>query len=165
MQQSDKKIEFKIELLKERIYATLALLAVLVSLDPSHTSVMRAELIVGGTAVSLWLASLVAAQMSHRIVTGRIHTPQEHDRNYIQHAPLLLAAVFPVIAIAISATGIYSLSTAVNIAIGSSILLMISWSLLSARALRAKKFTTLAVTASQLLLGLLIVAIKLQIEH
>lgn len=70
--------EYIADLLKERIYATLALLGVLISIDPAHTNDLHAMYVICGTIISLWAASIVATQMSRRLVfQHELDHPQE----------------------------------------------------------------------------------------
>jgi len=159
-------LEFRIELLKERIYATLALLAVLWTIDPGHTSAAKAAGLIGGTALSLWVASIVAAQMSYRIVTQQLQTDRRKaDRQFAQHAQLLSAAVFPLFLVGLAYIHVISLSLAIDLAIGASMLLFIGWSLLSAKALHTKRLNTLIIAGIELAVGLAIVWLKLTIGH
>ena len=159
-------LEHRAGLLKERIYGTIILLAVLVSIDTAHTSAQHTLFIVGGTVLSVWAASLVASQMSRRIIMQQLAlSPDALEERFAEHAPLLAAGVFPVLIIGFSALGVFSLSFAVNVAIGYGVVLMVLWSLLSARAVGAGKLLTLFVAALELFIGLAVVALKLIAEH
>jgi hypothetical protein len=158
--------EYRAEMLKERIYATLALLAVLLTIDAHHTSALKAAAIVAGTAFSLWLASIVSSQMSFRIVMQRAKTDKEElELESYRHSPLLLAAVFPVFLMLLAFIHVLSLPLAVNLAIGSSLLLLVGWSLLSARAMKVGRLGTLVLAGVELAIGLAIVALKLSVAH
>ena len=95
-------LELLAESLKERIYASLALLAVLLTIDPKHSTALHAAVIIGGTALSLWLASLVSSQMARRMVFGQPDAKQfEEDRQ--RHSPLLASAILPLLLVGLSA--------------------------------------------------------------
>ena len=159
-------LEHRAGLLKERIYGTIILLAVLVSIDTCHTSSLHTLFIVGGTVLSVWAASLVASQMSRRIVMQRLAVrPDALEERFIEHAPLLAAGVFPVVLVGLSEAGAFSLSFAVNVAIGYGVVLMVFWSLLSARAIGAGRLLTLFVAGLELIIGLAVVGLKLIVEH
>lgn len=159
-------LEHRAGLLKERIYGTIILLAVLVSIDTSHTTPIHTLLIVGGTVLSVWAASLVASQMSRRIIMQRlaIHRDALEER-FAEHAPLLAAGLLPVILIAASVLDIFSLAFTVNSAIVYSVILMLFWSLLSAHSVRAGRLLTLLVAGLQLLIGLGVVGLKLAVGN
>ncbi len=158
-------LELRAELLKERIYATLALLAVLLTIDASHTTPLKAAVIVLGTAFSLWAASLVAAVMSYRVVMQQDAPEHRLRRQVVLHSPLLAAAAFPVVVIVMATTGVFDLAVALNVAIGASLLLLVGWSLMSARALKAGRVTTLVLAGVELLIGFAIVGLKVLVGH
>lgn len=158
--------EYASELLKERIYATLALIAVLISIDAEHTSPFKAAFLVVGTIVSLWAASIVATLMSRRVIYHDSLDPHpEREHHVRKHAPMLAALVFPVFMIALSAIKILSLNAAVVISIASAVLLLVVWSVLSARSMKATKFPTLVLVITEVMIGLAVVGLKLLTAH
>lgn len=158
--------EFIAELLKERIYATLALLAVLISIDTGHSSPLHAIYIICGTIISLWAASIVATQMSRRLIfQGKLDHVHETHHQLRRHAPMLASLLFPVLMISLAMTKLISLDVAVNVSIASALILLVSWSIGSARSLNAKKMPTFILVAIELGIGLSIVALKVLIGH
>jgi hypothetical protein len=164
-QKKASSLEFRAELLKERIYATLALLAVLLTIDPGHTSPLKAAGIIGGTALSLWAASLIATSMSYRVVMQQVVPERSLRRQLLLHSSLLAAAVFPLLTVGIAMAGFISLELAINVAIGASLLLLLSWSLLSARAMKAGWLATLILAVAELAIGLGVVGLKIAMGH
>ena len=154
------------ELLRERIYATFALLAVLVSVDTQHSTPLHTELVIAGTIFSLWAASIVATLMARRVVYQGELDP-DHERQHLlrQHAPMLASLAFPTLMIVLSAFGILPLNVAINISIVSSLLLLVSWSIMSARSMRAKRTPIIVLIAAELAIGLGVVALKIAIGH
>ncbi|MDB5167912.1 MAG: hypothetical protein JWO55_170 [Candidatus Saccharibacteria bacterium] len=162
----EKQKEYTAELLKERIYATLALLAVLISIDTTHYSPLKAGYLILGTILSLWAASIVAAIMSRRIIyhdTLNPHADSEHQLR--KHAPMLASLPFPMLTIALATVGILPLSVAVNISIASVLILMMTWSILSARSLHMSKLPIFILVISELAIGLAVVGLKVVIGH
>ncbi|MFD7613888.1 hypothetical protein [Streptomyces sp. NPDC059828] len=102
--------------LKERIYATLTLTAVVVALAetavPDH---LEAALTVAVTALGVWLATVVADEQAHRAVTKRGASRLELRTTLYVSAPLLLTAVGPLVLIGASALGVLSLVPALLI--------------------------------------------------
>jgi hypothetical protein len=163
---SQEQKEYIAELLKERIYATLALIAVLISIDADHTSPLRAMFIVTGTIVSLWAASVVALQMSKRVVfQGEIDPDHAREQSLRKHAPMLAVLPFPLFMIGLSLLDILPLGFSLDISIFSALLLLITWSLLSARALHVTRLSTLVIAGVELLIGLGVVGLKVLIGH
>lgn len=158
--------EMAAELLKERIYATLALVAVLASISTDHVTPAQAAFIVGGTILSLWAASIVATIMSRRLIfPDNLNHEHEIRRQIRVHSPMLLALVFPLILIGLSAVGILPLVWAINTSIASSLLLLGGWSILSARALNAKKIPTIVLILLQFAIGTGIIILKIAVGH
>lgn len=157
-------LEEMTDALKERIYATLAILAVLVSMH-SSTSAGRAIAEIGGTALSLWAASSVAAGMAYRVVHGHLMPRAELARMVRVHAPLLWAAVPPIVCLAAALAGAIPVARAIDLAITLTIVVIVGWSLLSARAMRASWVATLVLATIEVGVGLMIVGFKLIVSE
>lgn len=163
---TEQQKEYIADLLKERIYATLALLAVLISIDTGHTSPLHAAYIVSGTIISLWAASIVATQMSRRLVfQGELDHFQETHHHIRRHAPMLAALVFPLMMIGLVLVQFITLEIAINISVVSALLLLAGWSVGSARSLNAKKVPTFILVVMELAIGLSIVGLKIVVGH
>ncbi len=159
-------LNFRAELLKERIYATFALLAVLLATDTTHALPLQVIIIIAGTSLSLWAANVVAARMSYRIVMRDVELePRRIKLQIALRRPLLYAAIFPIFVTTLALIGITSLQVAVNIALASLVLLLISWSLLSAKVLKAGTLATLLLAGVELLIGLIVIGLKLVLSH
>lgn len=158
--------EFIADLLKERIYATLALLAVLISIDTEHVLPVNAAFIIAGTIVSLWAASIVATQMSRRMVfKDELDHSREVTHQIRRHAPMLASLVFPLVMIGLAAIGAISLSAAIDVSILSALALLVGWSVGSARSLGSKRVPILILVAVELAIGLGVVGLKLVVGH
>lgn len=166
MSSIDRAKEYAAELLKERIYATLALLAVLISIDEKNTTAWHAGIVIVGTIVSLWVASLVAALMSRRVIyQGALDSEYERTRQLRKHAPMLATLPLPVFMLLLALANMVSLSVAINFSIASEVLLLIGWSVLSARAMKATRLPTIILVAAEFTIGLGVVLLKLAISH
>jgi hypothetical protein len=158
--------EYIAELLKERIYATIALLAVLISINTEHVSSLSALYIICGTIVSLWAASIVATQMSRRLIfQGELNHPMETEQQIRRHAPILTSLALPTLLLVLATFNLITLKIAITISIISSVLLLIGWSVGSARALQANKVPIILLAAAELAIGLAIVGLKLAVGH
>lgn len=166
---TDKQItidpELQAEALKERIYATLALLAVLLTLDPAHATVLHATTVIGGTALSLWAASFISSRMAKRMVYGRSPEAEHTPRDSVRHAPLLASAAFPLVLVGAAGVGLFTLEQAITMSIGAILLTLILWSLAAARSMQASKLASLLLAAMVLLVGLGVVALKAFVSH
>ncbi|MFJ2747630.1 hypothetical protein [Streptomyces sp. NPDC087297] len=124
----DREPRFAAARLKERLYATITMIAVVIGLAGSeHISAPGAAATVLTTAVGLWLAALVADQQAHRVVHGRLATGHELRRMLSISSPLLLSAVGPLVLIASAALGVMEVDTALLVSAGVSIAGLFTW--------------------------------------
>ena len=154
------------ETLRERIYSTITLLAVVVVLwqHPSDHSAWGVIGIIIGTVGSLWLATLIASRMSYRIVhdDGEL---ESHYREATEAASGLLApASLPVLLVLISTTGLIELKTALFMSVTLLVLSLFVFSLVSGRKIASSRLALLLYSALLLGLGLAVVALKLVIK-
>lgn len=163
-QRSSIDLELMADTLKERIYATLALLAILITIDASHTTALHVELVLGGTALSLWAASWISARLARQMIFGR--PDAEHiEREKQRHAPLLLSAVLPMCIVGLSAVHILPLHVAVSVSTYLLIATLALWALISAYRMHAGRGRTIILASFVTLLGLGIVALKAALGH
>ncbi|OLO25853.1 hypothetical protein PZ61_0236120 [Streptomyces sp. MNU77] len=154
------------ERLKERIYASLTLLAVLVGLaqggHPTHTGAVAT---VAVSALGLWLATLVADLQAHPVAHGRRPGPRETRHVLFTSSPLLTSAIGPVLLIGLSATGAVELSTALWIAVGSEVAALALWGFAGGRRIGAGPLRATVTAALDSAIGLGVVAVKLLAGH
>lgn len=106
-------VEAATERLKERIYATITMISVVVGLSASdEVDEVGAAATIATAALGVWLAALVADQQAHHTVAGRLATGRELRRLLHVSSPLLLAAVGPLILVGVAAIGAMPLTTA-----------------------------------------------------
>ncbi|MBD9732303.1 hypothetical protein IGX29_10860 [Streptomyces sp. H28] len=113
--------------LKERIYATITMIAVVIGLSVGDAGPRGAIATVVTTALALWLAALVADQQAHRTVHRRYATGGELRRMLYVSSPLLSCAVGPAVTIALAALDVMSLDTALLTAAGVGIASLFVW--------------------------------------
>ncbi|GAA2707796.1 MULTISPECIES: hypothetical protein [Streptomyces] len=114
--------------LKERLYATITMIAVVVALAYSgHAGPATAAVSVAATAVGLWLTSIVADGQAHRIMHRPGVIKQYLWETLFVSSPLLLSAVGPLILILLSALGAIALHTALLTAAGVSVATLFAW--------------------------------------
>lgn len=154
------------ETLRERIYSTITLLAVVVVLwqHPDEHRPIGVIGIIYGTVGALWLATIIASRMSYRIV----HTDKELEprtREVYQSASgLIVPATAPAIFVLVSLTGIITLETALFIGMLSLILSLFLFSLYSGSKLSDRPGKILFYSLLQLGLGIAVVLLKLLIK-
>ncbi|MEU2677566.1 hypothetical protein ABZ638_11795 [Streptomyces sp. NPDC007107] len=116
-----------VDRLKERIYATITMIAVVVGLSLSEAGTTGALATVLTTALGLWLAALVADQQAHRTVHGHLATGHDLRRMLYVSSPLLSCALGPGVMIALAALDVMSLSTALMTAAGVGVASLFVW--------------------------------------
>ncbi|MEY2228362.1 hypothetical protein [Streptomyces sp. BF23-19] len=124
----DRDPRFAAARLKERLYATITMISVVIGLAISdHISATGAAATVATAAVGLWLASLVADQQAHRVVHGRLATGHELRRMLSVSSPLLLSAAGPLVLIGSAALGLMEVDTALLFSAGVSVAGLFTW--------------------------------------
>ncbi|MFD3474606.1 hypothetical protein [Streptomyces sp. NPDC058695] len=154
------------ERLKERIYAAITMLAVVVGLAQSpHAEHWTAAAYVTGTAVGLWLATLVADVQAHRVVHKRF--PGRADMRHMLYvsSPLLSSAAGPLAMDALSAAGALDLDTALWIAAGAGIAGIAAWGFEGGRRMGGGLLASSLAAAVDAVIGAGVVGVKLLAGH
>ncbi len=153
------------ETLRERIYSTISLLAVIVVLW-QHTETHSAWgviWVIVGTVAALWLATIIAARMSYQIVhqqAAELHFGESKEAA----SGLLIPAVAPIFFILVSMTGVIELKTALLFGIISLLLSLFFFSLMSGRKLKSTAWGLIGYSLLQMGLGVMVVLIKLAVK-
>lgn len=151
------------ENMKERIYSTITLIAVIASLwqTAPHHSARGAAASIAAAVIALWLATLIAARMSHRAVHGQSISRQNYRKLAFTSSGLLAPAILPIILVLFSMTAIINLQTALLVAM---IVLLLSLFLLSFTAglkIYNSKWRLLIVSTLEMSLGIGVIILKL----
>lgn len=151
------------ENMKERIYASITLLAVIAALwqTSEHHSVRGAVVTVIGSVVALLLATLISARLSHRAIHGKSISPKQYQHVIFTSSGLLAPAIAPTLIILLSSTGWYTLRTALMtsmiVILGS--LFLISFN--AGRRIYDKTSRALIVSLLEVSVGLGVILLKL----
>ncbi|MFE3328493.1 hypothetical protein [Streptomyces sp. NPDC059176] len=152
--------------LKERIYATLTLTAVVVALAETETpDHIEAALTVAVTALGVWLATVVADEQSHRAVSGRSATRREIQTALHVSSPLLLCAVGPLVLIGASALGLMDLETALLVSAGVEVVTLFLWGWRTGLRMGNGPLSALISGLLDTGIGVVVVAVKLLAGH
>ena len=166
MTKNTERMEFLADLLKERIYATFALIAVLVSIDAEHTTPLHAVLFVAGTIISLWAASIIASQMSQRLV---FQDTKNHDRelrvSLLRHSPMLYTLPLPLLLIAMAQVNIIDLQDSLHLSLAASFLLFSIWTIRSVKTIQANKLAIGLLILLQALFIIGTISLKVFVSH
>lgn len=147
---------------RERIYATITLLAVLAALlhTAQYHTVMGVLASIVGTVFGLWLATLMSVRMSYRAVHGKGMPIEKYRQILFSASGLLTPAILPVCLVLLSGTDIVSLETALGVSIGLLLASLFLFSVLGSRRIYDSNTKVLIISCIELAIGLSVVALK-----
>ncbi|MEG8275275.1 hypothetical protein [Streptomyces sp. AHA2] len=151
--------------LKERIYATITMIAVVVGLSLGEVGSLGALATVLTTALGLWLAAFVADQQAHRTVHRRFATGRELRRMLYVSSPLLSAAVGPAVLIGLAALDVLSLDTALSVAAGVAVVSLFLWGCLGGLRMGGGALTAIAAGVVDAAIGVAVALVKAAAGH
>ena len=147
------------------VYGTIVTMATLTAAYATEKDPWKLATIVGSTALVLWLAHLYAHALSETIAHGS--RPGRRSLYAIARIELgiLFAAIAPVIALALGAAGVLRESAAIWLALSIGLVTLAVEGFRFARLERFGVWRTLVATGVNLALGLLVVLLKVTVEH
>ncbi|MFD4138665.1 hypothetical protein [Streptomyces sp. NPDC058572] len=152
--------------LKERIYATITLTAVVVALaEGDSVGHGEAALTVAVAALGVWLATLVADEQSHRALTRRSANRAEIRTALHVSSPLLLGAVGPLVLIGMSALGAMDLVAALLIGAGVEVATLFLWGWRTGLRMGNGPVSAMVSGLLDTVIGVAVVAVKLLGGH
>lgn len=154
------------ENMKERIYSTITLLAVLATMwqHAQHHSHRGAIVSIIGAAVAVWLATLIATRMSYRAVHGKPIDRHDYVKTFFTTSGLLAPAIPPIFFVLVSAiTGWYDLQAALLVSIIVSLLSLFGLSFAASRKIYTSVWRQLLVSSLELSVGASIIVLKLAV--
>lgn len=152
------------ENMKERVYSTITLLAVLVTMwqHAQYQSHFGAVAGIIGAVVAVWLATLIAARMSYRAVHGKPIDRKDYVRTFFTSSGLLAPAIAPCIIIILSGlTDLYNLQAALMASIVVSLLSLFVLSFSAGRRIYDNIWRLLLVSLLEMSVGIVVIALKL----
>jgi hypothetical protein len=163
--QSRVSLELTAENMKERIYATITLIAVIITLwqTSDHHTAKGAIASILGTSTALWLATLVSARVSHHVVKGKSMTAGELRKLFFASSGLFAPAFLPVLLIVLSRNGWMSLETALLVSIITLLLSLFALSFMAARRIYKSPLQLIFISSLELLVGIGVVLLKLAV--
>lgn len=154
------------ENMKERIYSTITLLAVLATMwqHAQHHTHRGAIVSIIGAALAVWLATLIATRMSHRAVHGKPIDRHDYVKTFFTSSGLLAPAIPPIFFVAVSAvTGWYDLQAALLVSMIVSLLSLFALSFMASRKIYSSIWRQLLVSSLELSVGAGIIVLKLAV--
>ena len=148
------------------IYGTLLVLTVVVAGARAYPhGAGHVAALVAVTSVVFWIAHVYAHCLAEGVAKDE-HLPVWVLRRVAKRElGILEAAVPPVVALSLGAFGLYSARTAVWLAFGLALAVLVVQGLAFARVERLGRIGTLLVVAANLGLGLALVVLKLLVSH
>ncbi|MEU3278609.1 hypothetical protein [Streptomyces antibioticus] len=151
--------------LKERIYATITMIAVVVGLSFGEVDALGAIATVLTTALGLWLAALVADQQAHRTVHRHLATGRELRRMLYVSSPLLSCAAGPAVLIALAALDVLSLESALLTAAGVSVVSLFLWGCLGGLRMGGGVLGAVVAGLADAAIGVAVALVKVAAGH
>jgi len=157
--------EHMAENMKERIYATITLIALITALwqTVDHHSPGGAIASILGTVTALWLATIISARVSHRAVHGKSLGRSDVFKLTFTSSGLFLPAIAPTLIILISLSGIVSLSTALVASIVILLFSLFMLSFMASRRIYANLGRAVWISLLEMSVGVGVVLLKLAI--
>jgi hypothetical protein len=147
------------------VYGTVVVMATLVAAYATEKEPWTLAVLVASTAFVLWVAHLYAHGLSESIAEKRRLTPHDLARIARRERGVVLAAAAPVGALLLAVVGVLSAGTAVWLALGIGLLTLGVEGIRYARLEHLGRGATLAAIGLNLALGLLVVALKVGLQH
>jgi hypothetical protein len=146
------------------VYGTITAMATVTAFGNEKDAWKLAGL-VAGTAVVFWIAHLYAHALSESIALGRPLRPQTVVSVGRREFGIVLAAAPPTAALLLGAIGVLRESRAVWLALGLGLTTLTVEGARYARLERLRPAATFAAIASNVVLGLLVVGLKVAFSH
>jgi len=147
------------------VYGTVVVMATVAGESELDAGPWRLATLVASTVLVIWVGHMYADGLAECIHRQRLLVRDEVLEVVARELTIPLAAIGPVAALVAGALDIIPTSTAVNLAFGIGLLTLAAQGLRFARTQRLTGAGTLAAVGVNLVLGLLVVALKTLIAH
>jgi hypothetical protein len=147
-------------------YGTIIVLSVIVAGAKAFPQAAgHIAVLVAVTAVVFWLAHVYAHGLGHSVAHDRRLSLAELRHIARREASIVEAATLPVAALLLGAIGVLSKSTAVWVAFGAALAVLVAQAIRYARLERLSLLATAGVVAVNVFLGVALIALKLFVMH
>ena len=148
------------------VYGTIVVLASLTAgADAYRNDLWQLLGLAGGTVLVLWLAHVYSHGLGESLSLGRRLTTDELAAIARREFSMLLAAAVPLGAVALGALGLLRESTALWLAVAAGVATLTAQGVRYARLEHLSRTGTAVTVATNLALGLMIVALKAGVAH
>lgn len=158
--------EIVAENMKERVYSTITLLAVLVTMwqNAQHHTHFGTIAGIVGAVTAVWLATLIAARMSYRAVHGKAIDRGDYVKTFFTSSGLLAPAITPILIVTLSgATDWFDLKTALAASMIVSLLSLFLLSYSAGRRIYDNVWRLLLVSLLEMSVGVGVILLKLAV--
>ena len=147
------------------VYGTVVVMATITAAYATEKEPWKLAALVSSTALVLWFAHLYAHGLSESIALSRRLARKELSAIARRELGILLAAAAPTAALVLGAAGVLAERTAVWLALGMGLVTLAVEGVRYARLERLGRVGTVAAVGMNLALGLLVVLLKVLVEH
>jgi hypothetical protein len=148
------------------VYGTIIVMSVLAAGAKAYEHhLWRLAILVGGTAIALWLAHVYAHGLAESLTLGRRMTVSELTSLARREYSILAAAILPLVAVALGAAGIVEAYTAIQLALWLGVATLAAQGVRYARLERLGRGAAAVTIGLNLAIGLGIVALEVWIAH
>ena len=157
--------EYIAENMKERIYATITLLALIVALWQTAGAHSALGVIASmlGSVLALWLATLVSSRMSHHVVHGKAMGSRDLGRLAFTSSGLFVPAIIPTIFVLSSIAGLMTLKNALMAGMAALLLSLFLLSYTAGRRIYTNPIRLFIVSLAEMAVGIGVILLKLAI--
>jgi len=162
----DEKKEQYVDLLKERIYASITLIAILSGQLPHAERIKPLSLLLSifGTVFALWGATIIAHRLSYRVVHGEDRTRQSYRKLAMSSFGLLIPAIVPSVVTFGSVAGLYDVTSAIIVSIVLLLVTLFGFALMATSRVYKSWIRIILIALAEVALGCVIVGIKILTE-
>jgi hypothetical protein len=148
------------------IYGTIVVLATIAAGAQAYKhGAGHIAVLVLVTSVVFWLAHVYADALADSIRKGEHLNWKEVAEIAGRESSIIEAAIAPVVLLALGGLGVLSVHTAVWLAFAAGVFVLVAEGLAFARAEKLGVLGTAAIVTADLVMGLLLVALKLWVSH
>jgi hypothetical protein len=147
------------------VYGTVVVMATVTAAYATERNPWKLAVLVLSTALVLWIAHLYAHGLSESIAHNRRLSRDDLTAIARRELGILLAAAAPVAALVLGAVGLLGSSASVWLALGLGLATLAVEGVRYARLEHLGRAATLGAIGANLALGLLVVALKVGLQH
>ena len=148
------------------VYGTIIVMSVIAAGAHAYEhQLWRLVVLAGGSAVVLWLAHVYSHALGESLSLGRRITLDEVTSIARREFAVIAAAIIPLVAVALGATGIVEHRTAVQLALWLGVAVLAAQGIRYARLEHLRPGATLVTIGLNLAIGLALVALEVLIAH